>query len=716
MRRSLGALMLASALIAGCGSQRATATPSATAVATLRASTLPTAAAFATPSAVPASPSSSPQAIAAEPPVYQVGTFAPAGLWAETADALLISRDGGATWSAGTLPNGTTVSATRPMSIDVLDASHVWALTTDDFGTGISGDMTHDKLALTVHRSTDGGHTWADIAIAGNYPDSLQALSFLDADHGYLLITPRRFDIQTSTLLRTADGGRTWQVAGTDGWLGTLLATPDASTIWAASAGDAGPVERRIFAISRDGGRTWRDVPLPGVPGPVGQAASLLQPPILVDGLTGVALVAHNDGSGIADIDRSDDAGRTWARVGTTGATSLAVWDQWDWLRPGSTPGTIEETNDAGGTWQATRASGLPAAPITWLGGFDDAGHGALTACIADCAAPVLYVTSDSGLTWQPAQLAASASPAPSAEPTPAQIATVSSVAFFDATHGLVVGATSDGNGAVWRTADGGRTWSESRPGTPVLVFVAVAGGSDAWTSPGCVPDTIARGCGLLASTDGGRSWSRVSNGAFNAASFVDAEHGWAVAPPTPGADTYRLVTTTDGGRTWNALQASPCSTIGFPVGLSFVSRLHGWVGCAGMGGAGQAPKGVAETTDGGRTWHLRARVAPFGGSPNLGSIPMFDYLDGIAMRSSGVGFVWEGRGGTLRTADGGRTWTPMPPGGSDNGPIPAGGWAIADRDWVILLSDPNAQATLLYATHDGGGTWQVVSRVPPVP
>ena len=57
-----------------------------------------------------------------------------------------------------------------------------------------------------------------------------------------------------------------------------------------------------------------------------------------------------------------------------------------------------------------------------------------------------------------------------------------------------------------------------------------------------------------------------------------------------------------------------------------------------------------------------------------------------------------------------------MPPGGSDSGPIPTGGWAITDRDWLILLWGPNARATLLYATHDGGGTWQVVSRVPPFP
>lgn len=343
--------------------------------------------------------------MAAGPAVYEVGAFAPAGFWVETADALLISGDAGATWSAGTLPRSATVSVPPTTFLDVLDASHAWALTADDLGTGVSGDVTRDKLALTIHRSTDGGRTWADIPIIGNYPDSLQALHFLDADQGYLLISPRRFDIQTSTLLRTSDGGLTWRVAGTDGWLGTDLATPDASTIWAASAGDAGPVMRRIFAVSRDGGRTWRDAPLPGVPGTVGQGASFLQPPVFI-GATGVALVAHNDGSGLADIDRSDDAGKHWTRVSTTDASSLAVLTQTSWLRPGPTPGTIEATTDGGLTWQPLAASGLPAAPVSWLG-FSDASHGALTVAIGESSAAGLYVSADGGSTWRAADLTA---------------------------------------------------------------------------------------------------------------------------------------------------------------------------------------------------------------------------------------------------------------------------------------------------------------------
>jgi photosystem II stability/assembly factor-like uncharacterized protein len=375
----------------------------------------------ATSTAVPTggpSPSLSTTALGSR--VSQAGTFigpdkGSVGFWVVSDSTLLVSEDGGATWSAGTVPSSGTVSGPPNALLDVLDASHVWALTADELGTGVSGDIAGDKLALTIHRSTDGGRSWADIPISGNYPGSLQALHFLDGDHGYLLVTPGRFGVQTSTLLRTTDGGLTWQVAGTDGWLGTELATPDASTIWAASAGDAGPVERRIFAVSGDGGQTWRDVALPDIASAIGQAAYLLQPPVFIPlprGLfigkpRGIVLVAHNDGSGIADVDRSDDQGETWTRVSRTTASSLAVVSYASWLRPGPNPGTIDATSDSGRTWQPLGVAGLPAAPITWIG-FADAGHGALLAATADASSSGLYVTSDGGSTWRPADLMAS--------------------------------------------------------------------------------------------------------------------------------------------------------------------------------------------------------------------------------------------------------------------------------------------------------------------
>ena len=149
-----------------------------------------------------------------------------------------------------------------------------------------------------------------------------------------------------------------------------------------------------------------------------------------------------------------------------------------------------------------------------------------------------------------------------------------------------------------------------------------------------------------------------------------------------------------------------------------FVPEFHGWVGCAGMGGVGQAPKGVAETTDGGRTWHLHARVTPSGGSPNVvGSIPMRDYLDGIAMAAvrdrARLGRPRRGAADLRRRphldADAARRL----------GQRPDPGRGLGDHRPRLghpALGPERPGGILLYATHDGGGTWQAVSAVPPTP
>jgi len=209
-----------------------------------------------------------------------------------------------------------------------------------------------------------------------------------------------------------------------------------------------------------------------------------------------------------------------------------------------------------------------------------------------------------------------------------------------------------------------------------------------------------------------------VSHQKVDGLSFVDRDDGWSVssaAGPSPGGVTGGVFSTKNGGRTWTALPASPCQSIGWAVDVSFVSREHGWVACAGQAGAGEAGKGVAATSDGGHTWATRARVDPPGaGSPaNVGSMDLSDYLGGISMRPSGLGLAWDGRGGTLTTSDSGRTWIDIPPGGSDAGPVPQGGQALTDRDWFVLLWDGETQATILYATHDAGTTWQLVSQIP---
>lgn len=338
------------------------------------------------------------------------------------------------------------------------------------------------------------------------------------------------------------------------------------------------------------------------------------------------------------------------------------------------------------------------------------------TACSPTVSPSIAQVPATPQVIASPASTAGE--PSPTVEPPAIAVPIVSALAFTDLLHGVVVGGTSSGRGAVWRTADGGKTWTETIVGMSALSTVAAVG-SLAWASLTCaIPPNSGDACSIIASSNGGRTWRVVSHQKVDGLSFVDHEDGWSVrsaSGPAPGGVTRGVLSTTNGGRTWTALPASPCQSIGWAVDVSFVSRDHGWVACAGEGGVGEAGKGVAETTDGGRTWTTMARVNPPGARfpADVGSIDLSGYLGGISMRPSGVGLAWESRGGTLRTTDGGRSWTDVPQGGSDGGPVPPGGQALTDRDWFVLLWDGEAQATILYATHDAGATWQLVSQIP---
>lgn len=680
----------------------------------------PTSAPTASASPVPSKGSPAPSATPGSPPqsaiVDQAGTFAGGGVWAIRGSTLSISSDAGATWTQGTssIPAGSILAAF------VLDPTHAWVVTVGPGSGPYTGSPT-DVRHLVVDRTSDGGQTWQQGTVPGSWGATSQSLVFLDARVGFIMCSAARFSDGTSTVLRTDDGGKSWSVVGTGHWLGSMFTASAGLTLWAGAQPEAGGLAAHpILDASRNGGATWQDARLPGLVGSTG--GSVAAPPTFLDANIGAVAVVG------AGVYRTTDGGGSWELASdpsVEASAGPALLDATHWLLPTVNPFGLLSTADAGATWQGVTTSGLSNGGwIVWIGAIDATHVAALVPVGHGFPGPaVLFLSADAGHTWHPADLTvaapATASPSPAAGATPPPIATVSSVAFFDATHGLVVGATPAGLGAVWRTADGGRTWTETDPTSEGLAFVTVSGTRDAWATVSCPnPAWSGETCSLIASSDGGATWHTVSTQQLLSVSFVDTTHGWGVGPggAEPGAVAGGLLSTADGGRTWSVLPAAPCASIGWPVTVSFASRLQGWVGCAGMGGAGEAAKGVAETTDGGRTWTMRAAAYPPGIGKDVGSISLVDYLAGISMRPSGVGLAWESRGGTLRTADGGRTWTPMPPGGTDAGPVPAGGWAVTDSDWLILLSDPNAQATVLYASHDGGRTWGTVAQVPGSP
>jgi photosystem II stability/assembly factor-like uncharacterized protein len=155
---------------------------------------------------------------------------------------------------------------------------------------------------------------------------------------------------------------------------------------------------------------------------------------------------------------------------------------------------------------------------------------------------------------------------------------------------------------------------------------------------------------------------------------------------------------TRDGGASWHA-RRSPCPRrFAFSAAVELVTPRLGWATCVGQPGAGQQPKAVFSTADGGRTWRRR------------GDLSWSGYVWGSAFARDGFGLVWESRGTLYVTRDGGDHWN-----GRTDVAIPeidfgGGGAAFAGGRGLVFLSRGDRPARLL-ATRDFGRTWRVVHR-----
>jgi photosystem II stability/assembly factor-like uncharacterized protein len=667
------------------------------------------------PSAAGILPSPSASAPLTGPAVDNAGSVGSDGFWARRGSDLYISTDAGATWSVGTVDASAT-------SIVVLDAVHAWDVTVGP-GSSDTGSPT-DVLHYLVNRTADGGKTWQSVAIDGNFPAMQAVLSFADVNHGFLLMSRGRFATQDSSVFRTDDGGARWRRVGSAPSLGPMFIALDTQTLWAGAEESPAPVKLwPALSESTDGGATWHEVRLPGDP------AYALGPPTFFE-QDGVLVTGTEDGTGRLSLLRTTDSGDSWATVhpvqylGRIGPGSFLNRDLW--FMANADGGEIVVVTEQGAKWVGVPTNGLPPAAPQWIG-FVDAQRGAALVPTGDSAAPGsppplgLYMTFDGGRDWKPANLP-SANPEQTATPAPTPNPdglTATGIGFWDAQHGLMVGTlnSGDGTGAIWRTSDGGATWNKTLHPTSPFSYVAVVGPRYAWAGIVCGEVEVPCSPSLMASTDGGDTWQRVSSEAFVSISFADAQNGWAVAPGGPsatgpvGGASGSVLSSQDGGMSW-ATQGNPCPTGGmWPVSVSFPDSLHGWIACAGEGGAGTAAKAVVGTTDGGRTWSVRAAVTLPAEPGTTGTIPFSDYLAGIAMRANGKGMAWMGRGTTLRTTDGGRTWLAMPPGDFDV-VIASAGAAPTDRDWALLVFDGNRGQQLLETTANTGATWQVRSVI----
>lgn len=262
----------------------------------------------------------------------------------------------------------------------------------------------------------------------------------------------------------------------------------------------------------------------------------------------------------------------------------------------------------------------------------------------------------------------------------------------------------------ITNTTNGGTTWTAKAingPGANALISdIFALDGNTAWiiTAPHAAGANANR---IWKTTDGGTTWTQQASG-FSASSFGnqiyfwDANNGWACGDPVGGK--FEMYKTSNGGTTWTAVPgaATPEGDEYSYVGVKAVAGDHVWIGTD----LGR----ILHSADRGATWTGEFSPATdFGGVTTSGSFAHMAFKDG----NNGLLIAIDGNtNATLySTSDGGTNWSdPMEPTGT---------WFYGDIAYVpgtpntyVTTGINSAKTGSSYST-DGGLTWTVIDEIP---
>jgi photosystem II stability/assembly factor-like uncharacterized protein len=248
-----------------------------------------------------------------------IASVALKGLWA--------SADGADEWvelgqaeDSDSIDNRATSFAYDPEAPEVFWMSGMYGTTggifrTDDDGETFVrlGDISHnDAVAVdfsdpdrqtllatsheqqVIYKSTDGGETWEEIQ--DSLPAGIKVCSsaaVIDADT-YLLGCAGGYDQGDPAIIRTTDGGGSWDIVAEKGGAKQPLFAADGSIYWAAEFGEG-------LVRSEDDGETWETM----VNGTIDSVAPVELPDGRIASLIDAAVAV------------SEDQGRTWRVVST---------------------------------------------------------------------------------------------------------------------------------------------------------------------------------------------------------------------------------------------------------------------------------------------------------------------------------------------------------------------------------------------------------------
>jgi photosystem II stability/assembly factor-like uncharacterized protein len=255
-----------------------------------------------------------------------------------------------------------------------------------------------------------------------------------------------------------------------------------------------------------------------------------------------------------------------------------------------------------------------------------------------------------------------------------------------------VGGDAADGRGLILASTDGGRTWSRQRVNVARYLFdIHMIDRRNGW---------IVGSSGLLLHTSsGGRDpdgkgprhgWERVSAGTrawLYGVEFLDAARGWAVGTLPPFNSGMILQTATggidpDGTGPATAWVTVPSPETGGLYDIAVRPSGAAWAVGGHPAGAGGA---IVHSVDG-ATWVAQ-------------SLPPTSCLNGAHFRDDSSGWAVGDDGAILHTANGGATWERQSSG------------VLFDLYDVVFSDDDHGMAVgdagVLLVTEDGGATWE---------
>jgi photosystem II stability/assembly factor-like uncharacterized protein len=579
-----------------------------------------------------------------------MGTGVAQDTWVKQS-ALPSNRNPGAVWAFS--PTRAIFVGQNELIVETNDAGSSWNVRRElDYGTDpfYAIGFATPSLGLILGnnellRTTDGGQTWNEV---GFYPGSWYHVDFVDGNVGFLGAN--------GACAMTLDGGESWNLRSGYPSCPVMYGMDFRdSNVGLVVGGIAGGNDYGIFKTT-NGGQTW----------------------ILKDQGAGNDVIWTSNTRAIADLGttmrESTDSGETWHEIGfgiTTGIVSMTRAGNSNVIIGVSGKGDVWRSPDLGFSWFQT-FDGPGNLPGIWETHFADENHGWIVG-----PGGFYYYTNDSGLTW--------------IQKNSGTNAQVWDIQMFDVDFGYAIGQ----DGYVSRTLNGGQFWDVQK----LEVTGQIWGRDEGLVAVDIVDRNFAVTAGpggtVFKTMDGGENW--ISIGYPNLPNlfyiydveFIDHNLGYVYGVDQDLGHTKTLYRTTNGGLTWDWVYLGER---GGGTTVQFVDSQYGWLTADNDFGL--------RTIDGGNTW-LEFRMPDYFTSPEVSKVRFLN-------RNIGWAVGWWGY--VAKTTNGGATWTRVEMNTQDDNffdVVP-----VSETEIWMCGREHNSFAGFVYRSTNGGQTWtrQIVS------